>query len=86
MAEDKQIPDDTLSEETRQMLLNNATLTAYGKFVGELTAPSPRAARLKQQRRELCQKLNTIAADMDLSGNNDAQYIRQAIAMLGGTQ
>jgi hypothetical protein len=84
MAEDKQIPDNTLSEETRQMLLN--TLSAYGKFLGEITAPTPRSAQMAKQRRQLCQRLNTIAADMDLSGNNDAQYIRQAVAMLGGAQ
>lgn len=86
MTDDKQIPDNTLSEETRQMILNNATLNAYGRFLAEITAPTPRAARLQEQRRELCRKLTTIAADMDLSGNNDAQYIRQAVAMLGGAQ
>jgi hypothetical protein len=66
------------------MILSEATLKAYGQFLGEITAPSPRAARMIQQRRELCQRLTTIAADMDLAGNNDAAIIRQAIAMLGG--
>ena len=84
VTENQQIPDNTLSEETRQMILNNATLNAYGRFLAEITAPTPRAARLQEQRRALCRKLNTIAADMDLSGNNDAEYIRAAITMLGG--
>jgi hypothetical protein len=84
VTDNKQIPDNTMSEETRQMLLN--TLNTYGKFLGEITAPTPRSAQMAKQRRELCQRLNTIAADMDLSGNNDAQYLRQAVAMLGGGQ
>jgi uncharacterized protein GlcG (DUF336 family) len=81
---ENQIPDTLLSEETRQMTLNNATLKAYGAFLSELTAPSPRAAQMVKQRQELCRRLATIAVDMDLSGNNDATIIRQAITMLGG--
>lgn len=81
-------PDNTLSEETRQMLdpTQNALLrhqAAITNLIDEICRPAH--IPYKPKHAALIMKLRHLAVDLDLSGNDkDWQTVQEAIEALGG--
>lgn len=81
-------PDNTLSEETRQMLdpTQNA-ITKHQMAVFDLIDEICRPAHIpyKPKHAALIARLKNLAVDLDLSGNTaDWQTVNEAIEALGG--
>jgi N-glycosylase/DNA lyase len=76
---------ESLSEETRQMLLNS-TMKAYGQFLDELTAPRGKSKQA-QYRQQLARRIKNIAVDLSLEGrDSDANVLYEVVDALGGAQ
>ena len=77
---------ESLSEETRQMILNS-TMKAYGQFLDELTAPRGRLSKEGQYRRQLARRIKNIACDLSLEGRDaEANVLYEVVDALGGTR
>jgi hypothetical protein len=75
---------DSLSEETRQMILNS-TLKAYGQFLDQLTTPRGKLSKAAQERQLLARRIKNIAVDLSLEGRDaDANVLYEVVDALGG--
>jgi hypothetical protein len=77
---------ESLSEETRQMILNT-TMKAYGQFLDQLTAPRGTMSKQAQYRQQLARRIKNIATDLSLEGRDaDANVLYEVVDALGGTR
>jgi hypothetical protein len=76
--------NDSLSEETRHMILNS-TLKAYGQFLDQLTTPRGKLSKAAQERQLLARRIKNIAVDLSLEGRDaDANVLYEVVDALGG--
>lgn len=77
---------ESLSEETRQMILNT-TMAAYGQFLDQLTTPRGKLSKQAQYRQQLARRIKNIATDLSLEGRDaDANVLYEVVDALGGTR
>jgi N-glycosylase/DNA lyase len=77
---------ESLSEETRQMILNT-TMKAYGQFLDQLTAPRGTISKQAQYRQQLARRIKNIATDLSLEGRDaDANVLYEVVDALGGAR
>jgi len=77
---------ESLSEETRQMILNT-TMKAYGQFLDQLTAQRYTVSRQAEYRQQLARRIKNIATDLSLEGRDaDANVLYEVVDALGGTR
>jgi N-glycosylase/DNA lyase len=75
---------ESLSEETRQMILNS-TMKAYGQFLDELIPRGKNKQILYRQ--QLARRIKNIAVDLSLEGRDaDANVLYEVVDALGGAQ
>jgi hypothetical protein len=86
VANEKQLPDETTSEETRQMT-NKLTMHPYAHFIDQIAAPKGTVSKQMQYRLGLARRIKNIATDLSLEGrDNDANVLYEAVQALGGAE
>jgi hypothetical protein len=77
---------DTLSEETRQMI-HDSTQRAWGRFIDEIVTPPTRTSKEQQRRQQLARRIKNIAGDLSLEGRDaDANVLYEVVEALGGCE